>query len=57
VEHQAFIDASLGPHKFYGPWGNKKDQCHDKQGKWKKNIPYQKAEKDSNTMEVDMARV
>ena len=33
VERQAFIDASLGPREFRGPWSSHKDQHHDKQGK------------------------
>ncbi len=32
VERQAFIDASLGPKEFQGPWINKKDQRQDRQG-------------------------
>jgi hypothetical protein len=29
VERQAFIDASLGPKEFCGPWNNKKNLCQD----------------------------
>jgi hypothetical protein len=57
VECQAFIDASMGPQEFYGPWSGHKDQHHDKQGKWKRGIPYQKAKKDPDTMEVDVTHL
>jgi hypothetical protein len=40
VERQAFINASLGPKEFCGNWNLKKDQCRDKQGKWRKGGPY-----------------
>jgi hypothetical protein len=56
VECQAFIDASLGPCEFHGPWNTKKDQKRDKQGKWKRGVPYHKPEEESDVMEVDIVR-
>lgn len=57
VERQAFIDASLGPREFRGSWSDKKDQRRDKQGKWKKGVPYHRPEKDPDAMDVDVVRV
>jgi len=57
VERQAFINTSLGPQEFCGPWGSKRDQCHDRQGKWKKEIPYHQLVKGPNAMEVDAVHV
>jgi len=57
VEQQAFIDASLGPREFCRTWNNKKEQQHNKQGKWKHGNLYQKSKKDSNTMKVNVTQL
>ncbi len=54
VERQAFIDASLGPREFCAPWNNKKDQKWDRQGRWRKGVPYQKSDRDLDVMEVNV---
>jgi len=52
-----FIDTSLGPKEFWGQWSNKKDQCQDQQGRWKKGLSYQKPDKEVDTMKVNVTSV
>jgi len=59
VEHQAFIDASLGLREFRKSWTTKreKDQHRDCQGRWKRGGPEQRTERDPDAMDVDAMHV